>query len=165
MRILGIDCGSETAGWGVVEADAQGTTFIAADQVDLNRGEPLAERLLEFARQLRLVIEQFRPDEAAVEDVFHAKNARSALRLAHTRGAALLILAERGVPYAEYSPAQVKLSVTGYGRATKEQVRHMVEALLGVSLVSVAEDACDALAVALCHALRSGYSVGASGTL
>jgi crossover junction endodeoxyribonuclease RuvC len=94
------------------------------------------------------------PEEAAVEDVFHSVNAKSALKLAHVRGVALLLLAERGMPCAEYSPMTVKQSVVGFGRAEKEQVQFMVRSMLGEAAPAGEPDACDALAVALCHAAR-----------
>ena len=113
---------------------------------------PFEKRLLEIATALRSLIREHAPDFGAVEEVFHAANAKTALKLAHVRGVALLAIAEAGVGFAEYSPLEVKMSVVGYGRAEKGQVQTMVHSLLGLAAGDVrSEDACDALAVAICH--------------
>jgi crossover junction endodeoxyribonuclease RuvC len=114
---------------------------------------PLAERLLAISTELRSILEQYSPDSGAVEDVFHAVNARSALKLAHVRGVALLVLAEAQIPVGEYSPMEVKMSVVGYGRAEKAQVQLMVRSILSLER-QLPEDASDAVAVAICHATR-----------
>jgi crossover junction endodeoxyribonuclease RuvC len=115
--------------------------------------EPLAERLLAISKELRGIVGRCQPDCGAVEDVFHAVNARSALKLAHVRGVALLVLAEAGIPVGEYSPMEVKMSVVGYGRAEKAQVQLMVRSILALER-QLPEDASDAVAVAICHATR-----------
>lgn len=120
--------------------------------------DPLGTRLLSIARQLRLVIERFAPDCVAVEDVFHAVNARTALKLAHVRGVALLTVAESRLPLGEYSPMEVKMSVVGYGRAEKAQVQMMVKSILSLNH-ELPEDASDALAVAICHATRAAAAI------
>jgi crossover junction endodeoxyribonuclease RuvC len=114
---------------------------------------PLAERLCVISRELRGILTRHAPDSGAVEDVFHAVNARSALKLAHVRGVALLTLAEAGIPVGEYSPMEVKMSVVGYGRAEKAQVQLMVRSILSLDR-QLPEDASDAVAVAICHATR-----------
>ena len=119
---------------------------------------PFERRLLEIANGLREVIREHRPELAAVEGVFHAINAKSALKLAHVRGVALLVIAEAGVGLAEYSPLEVKMSVVGYGRAEKSQVQMMVRSLLGLSEAVQSLDASDALAVAICHAAHEATS-------
>jgi len=111
-------------------------------------------RLMEIAGGLRDVIREHRPELAAVEGVFYAVNAKSALKLAHVRGVALLVIGEAGLGLAEYSPLEVKMSVVGYGRAEKSQVQMMVRSLLGLDQIIESEDACDAVAVAICHANR-----------
>ena len=115
---------------------------------------PFEQRLLVIGNGLRELIRQHLPDAAAVEGIFHAVNAKTALKLAHVRGVALLAIAEAGLEMAEYSPLEVKVSVVGYGRAEKQQVQMMVRTLLHVSEAIPSEDACDALAVAICHATR-----------
>jgi crossover junction endodeoxyribonuclease RuvC len=111
-------------------------------------------RLLEIATGLRQLIREHEPEAAAVEGVFHAVNVKTALKLAHVRGIALLAIAEAGIGLAEYSPLEVKISVVGYGRAEKRQVQMMVQSLLRLPAAIESEDASDALAVAICHATR-----------
>jgi crossover junction endodeoxyribonuclease RuvC len=154
MRVLGIDCGSERTGYGVIESDGRLHSLIAAGTIRTSPKQSLGIRLAAIARELREVIARDHPAEAAVEEVFHAVNAKSALKLAHVRGAALLVLSEHAVPYAEYSPLTVKQSVVGHGRAEKEQVQFMVRMMLGDEVPAGQPDACDALAVAICHAAR-----------
>ncbi len=103
----------------------------------------------------------FAPDVVAVEEVFHAVNSKSALKLAHVRGAAMLVAAEAGLEVSEYSPLEVKISVVGYGRAEKQQVQMMVLSLLGINQQFASFDATDALAVAICHGTRAGFPVAA----
>ena len=106
---------------------------------------------------LRALIAQYRPDMAAVEEVFFAVNAKSALKLSHVRGVALLLMAEASIAFAEYSPLEVKKSVVGYGRAEKTQVQQMVASLLRLAAPLESEDASDALAIAICHATQAPY--------
>jgi len=113
---------------------------------------PFERRLLEIATGLRRIMGEHSPEFAAVEEVFHSANAKTALKLAHVRGVALLAIAEAGLKLAEYSPLEVKVSVVGYGRAEKCQVQMMVQSLLRLPEPIQSEDAADALAVAICHA-------------
>jgi len=154
MRVLGIDCGAEQTGYGVIESDGRRHRLIAAGVIRTNPRRSLAERLREIAGALRALIALHAPEAAAIEDVFCAANARTALRLAHVRGVALLSAAEAGLPVGEYSPMEVKMSVVGYGRARKDQVKMMVRSLLAVEQLPQSDDAADALAVAICHATR-----------
>lgn len=161
MRILGVDCGSERTGYGVIESDGRRHRMLAAGVIRTNPKSALNARLLEIARGLRDVIGEFAPEAAAVEEVFHSHNPKTALKLAHVRGVALLAIAEAGIELGEYSPLEVKTSVVGYGRAEKQQVQLMVKNLLGLSELQ-SEDASDAIAVAICHATRTGVGrVGA----
>lgn len=152
MRVLGVDCGTERTGYGVIESDGRDHRVIAAGVIRTSPKWPLPQRLLEISTRLRSVIQEHHPEAAAVEDVFVAANARSALKLAHVRGIALLAMAEAGLDAGEYSPLEVKISVVGYGRAEKQQVQMMVQSILGLPDKIDSEDACDALAVAICHA-------------
>src|SRR5208283_2257358 len=127
---------------------------LAAGVIRTDRKDPFERRLLEIAGGLRRLILEHAPESAAVEEVFYSTNVKTALKLAHVRGVALLAAAEAGLELAEYSPLEVKTSVVGYGRAEKCQVQVMVQSLLGVSGTIESEDACDALAVAICHATR-----------
>ncbi len=155
MVILGIDCGSERTGWGVIESDGRRHRVLAHGVIRAVASHRIEQRLARIAAGLRGVLEQHRPAEAAVEDLFYAQNVKTALKLAHVRGVALLAIAEAGVPLGEYSPLEVKMSVVGYGRAHKHQVELMVRSLTGIQDKFESEDASDALAVAICHATRS----------
>jgi len=152
MRVLGIDCGTERTGYGVIDTDGRTHSLVAAGCIRSSTRDPLERRLLHIASGLRGLFAEFRPDHAAVEEVFFAVNARSALKLSHVRGVALLAVAEASVAFAEYSPLEVKMSVVGYGRAEKMQVKQMVASILRLGDPIESEDACDALAIAICHA-------------
>ena len=150
-RVLGIDCGSSATGYGLIDSDGRRSTMVAAGVIRSRPQRPFPERLLHISQSLRELIQEYSPAVVAVEGVFHSVNSRSALQLGHVRGVALLIAAEANLPIHEYSPLQVKSSVVGYGRAEKRQVQQMVALLLRLA-EHPAEDAADALAVALCHA-------------
>ena len=152
MRILGIDCGSARTGYGVIESDGRDHRMLVSGVICTNTRWPFEKRLLEIATGLRRIMGEHAPEFAAVEEVFHSANAKTALQLAHVRGVALLAIAEAGVRLAEYSPLAVKVSVVGYGRAEKCQVQMMVQSLLRLPEPIQSEDAADALAVAICHA-------------
>ncbi len=147
--ILGIDPGSRVTGYGLIRVEGSRSQYLASGEVRVS-GDTLAEKLSHIFAAIGEVVETHHPDEAAVEQVFMHKNADSALKLGQARGAAICALASRGLPVAEYTPQEVKRAVVGGGRALKEQVQHMVRALLGVEEFS-SPDAADALAVALCH--------------
>jgi crossover junction endodeoxyribonuclease RuvC len=152
MRVLGIDCGTERTGYGVIDSDGRAHRLVAAGVIRTNPAEPLEARLLRVAGGLREVIRTYEPSAAAVEAVFHAANVKTALKLAHARGVALLAAAEVGIEVGEYSPLEIKTSVVGYGRAQKNQVQLMVRSLVGLDGPVLSEDASDAVAVAICHA-------------
>lgn len=132
--------------------------MVAAGVICTSPKSPFESRLLEIGTALRALILEHAPEFAAVEEVFHAVNAKTALKLAHVRGVALLTIAEAGVVFAEYSPLEVKMSVVGYGRAEKSQVQMMVQSLLQLPEVISSEDASDALAIAICHATHEATS-------
>ena len=155
MLVLGVDCGTQRTGYGVIESDGGGHKLIAAGVISTGARDPFGRRLREIADGLRAVIRRHRPQAAAVEQVFYAANVRTALKLAHVRGVALLAIAEAGLECGEYSPLEVKSSVVGYGQAGKRQVQVMVRSLLGLDAAIESEDACDALAVAICHATHA----------
>lgn len=148
MRILGIDPGSICTGWGVIEEHEQGIKVLASGEIRVGRGK-LAKRLASIYEHLVEVVETHRPDVAAVEEVFHARNTKSALVLGQARGVVLLAVGLAGVEIHEYSPRTVKQTVTGHGGADKRQIQRMIAATLGEAPDSL--DASDALAVALCH--------------
>ncbi len=132
--------------------------MVAAGVIRTNPRWPFEKRLMEIAAGLRDLIREHKPELAAVEEVFHAVNARSSLKLAHVRGVALLVAGEAGLGLAEYSPLEVKMSVVGYGRAEKTQVQMMVRSLLALPQPVDSLDASDALAVAICHATHEATS-------
>jgi len=155
MRVLGIDCGVERTGYGLIDSDGSVHRLVIAGCIVTSPKNPLNERLLAIARGLREVIERHGPAAAAVEEVFYAQNVKTALKLSHVRGVVLLAIAEAGIPLGEYSPLEIKTSVVGYGRAEKQQVKMMVHSLLRLDAEIESEDACDALAVAICHATHA----------
>jgi len=158
VRVLGIDCGTERTGYGIIESDGARHRMLVAGVIRTSAKWALERRLLEISNGLRTVLRDHSPEAASVEAVFFAANARSALKLAHVRGVALLAVAEAGVALAEYSALEIKVSVVGYGRAEKRQVQIMVQSLLGLAAPIDSEDASDALAAAICHATRAAFA-------
>jgi crossover junction endodeoxyribonuclease RuvC len=152
MRILGVDCGSVKTGYGVIDTDGRDHRLVAAGVIRVKPALPLCTRVFEISRELRALIQQHAPEAAAVEEVFYSLNVKTALNLAHVRGVVLLAISEAGLELGEYSPLEVKISVVGYGRAEKTQVQMMIHSLLALESPITSEDACDALAVAVCHA-------------
>jgi crossover junction endodeoxyribonuclease RuvC len=163
MRVLGIDCGTERTGWGVIESDGRRHSVLGHGVISLAVRDPFEKRLAAIAEALRLVIKQHAPVAAAVEEIFYSQNVKTALKLAHVRGVALLAIAQAGVALGEYSPLEVKMSVVGYGRAEKRQVQLMVRTLTGLGEAIESEDAADALAVAICHATCQAAGIRAAG--
>ena len=150
MRVLGVDPGTARMGWGVVEGDEE-AQLVAYGTLTTPAGQPLATRLYTLHQELREVVARYRPDTAALEELFFARNVRTAFAVGQARGAALVALAEAGLSVHEYSPLEVKQAVTGYGAAEKAQVQEMVRALLSLDEIPRPDDAADALAVAVCH--------------
>ena len=150
MRVLGVDPGTARMGWGVVEGNEE-LRLIAYGTLTTPAGRPLAGRLHTLYMALRDLISIHKPDTAAMEELFFARNVRTALAVGQARGAALVALAAAGLPVHEYSPLEVKMAVTGYGAAEKAQVQEMVRALLSLAEIPRPDDAADALAVAICH--------------
>lgn len=163
MRVFGIDPGSRYCGFGVVE-DVGGTRIRHLGHGVLSLGEerPIEDRLCDLHQGLMREIAEHEPDLVAVEDVFHAKNARSALVLGQARGVALLAAAQSGAKIRSFAPSVIKMAVTGSGRAEKEQVGRMVCVLLGIALPS-RMDASDALAAAICGVLRQHVPAAVAG--
>ncbi len=157
MRILGVDPGSITTGWGFIGGSPSSPELLESGVIHL-RGSDFASRLAVLRREFEALVERLHPDTSAVESPFHGANARSALQLAHARGVILAGLAAAGIEVAEYSPATVKKSVTGSGRADKTQVQTMVYRLLATQLRDKSNDLSDALAVALCHQASRSFS-------
>ena len=151
MKIFGIDPGSERTGYGCVETDGSRHRMVTCGTISSPASTAFPDRLLAIHLRLTALIAECRPDCVAVESLFFATNVRSALKLGHARGVAVLAAVEAGVPVFEYTPAEVKRAVVGYGRAEKPQVQQMVKLMLGLNVVPSPHDAADALAVAICH--------------
>ena len=151
MRIFGIDPGSVRTGYGCVETDGRRHRLIACGAITMAAGDSFPTRLAQIHRELALLLAAHQPDCVAVENLFHATNARSALKLGHARGVAILAAVEAGCEVVEYTPAEIKRAVVGYGRAEKHQVQQMIKLLLGLPKAPSPHDAADALAVAICH--------------
>ena len=153
MRVLGIDPGSETTGWGVVEGDSNGQKYCLVEYgvVKLSSSATFSSRLLKISRALEEIIDRLRPDACAIEEAFYSVNPKVILKLGQVRGVALLAAERAALEIGEYSPRLVKQTVAGYGNAEKQQVQQMVRVLLSLTAVPEPHDAADALAVAICH--------------
>jgi crossover junction endodeoxyribonuclease RuvC len=151
MLVLGIDPGTATTGWGLVRQEGETLTLVDYGTVSTSADAALPQRLQTIYRELGEIFARHRPAAVAVEKLFFNKNARTAMAVGQARGVALLAVADAGLPLHEYTPLEVKLSVCGYGRGSKEQVQKLVQLLLGLDFVPKPDDAADALAVAICH--------------
>jgi len=153
VRVLGIDPGSETTGWGVVEGDSSGQRYqlIEFGSIKLSASATFAARLLRISRALEEIIERLHPDACAIEEAFYSVNPKVTLKLGQVRGVALLAAERAALEIGEYSPRLVKQTVAGYGNAEKQQVQQMVRVLLSLTAIPQPHDAADALAVAICH--------------
>jgi len=165
MRVLGIDCGTEYTGYGVVELVGGGTLVcLASGAIKLSPREPLPVRLNRIYERLAELIREHQPEQVAIEDVFYAVNVKSALKLGQVRGVAMLAAATAGLEVAEYAPLSIKSAVVGYGKAEKQQVQHMVTLLLELAELPEPVDASDALAIAICH-LHTAATLHRQGAL
>ena len=158
MIVLGIDPGSETTGWGVIEGDARRYALVDFGTVKATPRERFAARLLKISVGIEELIERFSPDVCAVEEAFFAVNAKTALQLGHVRGVVLLAAERAGVEIAEYAPRLIKQTVVGYGAAEKQQVQEMMRVLLKMRAAPTPLDASDALAVAVTHLHHAGLA-------
>ncbi len=149
MRILGIDPGYGRMGWGVIEDDKNGWKLVASGCLETKASTPFLKRLQELRNCLQHVIETYKPDKAGVEQLFFAKNAKTAMDVGQARGVILVTLFDAGLPITEATPMQVKQSVVGYGKADKLQIQHMVALQLGLKNKKMQDDMADALAIAL----------------
>jgi crossover junction endodeoxyribonuclease RuvC len=155
MRVFGIDCGTELTGYGVVEVDDSARLtrlrYLCAGAIKLNKKDRGPQRLAQVYAELTALMKLWEPEMVAIEEVFFAANAKSALKLGQVRGVAMLAAANCGLPVAEYAPLAIKSAVVGYGLAAKEQVQFMVARLLELDEAPKPADAADALAIAICH--------------
>lgn len=157
MRIFGIDPGSTRTGYGCVETDGTRHRLLTCGALTPPAGSTFPERLHVIHEGLVRLLRETSPTCVVVENLFYSRNVRSALQLGHARGVAVLAAVQAGLPIVEYTPAEIKLAIVGYGRADKVQMQQMVKLLLGLKVVPTPHDAADALAAALCHA-HSGTS-------
>lgn len=160
MRVLGIDCGTEYTGYGVVDLVSDDRNdnrnhdrlvCVIFGAIKASPRDPMPARLSAISTGLLELIARHRPDRVAIEDVFYSANVKSALKLGQVRGVAMLAAASAGIEVAEYSPLSIKSAVVGYGRAEKHQVQQMVTRLLNLDQIPEPADAADALAIAICH--------------
>jgi len=152
VRIFGVDPGSAHTGYGCIDTSGGRHRILACGALSPPAQSAFAEKLRTIHDGLAALIAEHRPETVAIEDLFYARNARSALKLGHVRGVVMLAASEAGLPVVEYAPAEVKRAVVGYGRAEKQQVQQMVGLLLGLEPPPSRLDVTDALAVAVCHA-------------
>jgi len=157
MRILGLDPGTATTGYGIIDATDGHLQVVAYGVVLTPAGDPAPERLQSIFRQMNALLAEYRPDTAGVEQLFFGRNITTAIAVGQARGVLLLALAEAGVPVSEYSPPKVKEAVTGYGKAEKAQVQLMVRHLLDLAETPHPDDAADALAVAIAHSQHESF--------
>jgi len=151
VKIFGIDPGSERTGYGCIETDGSRHRVVICGAISASPTASFPQKLLRIHQRLAVLIAECRPESVAIESLFHSVNVRSALKLGHARGVAMLAAVEAGLPVFEYTPAEIKRAVVGYGRAEKPQVQLMVKLILELDAVPVPHDAADALAVAICH--------------
>ena len=151
MRVFGVDPGSIRTGYGCVDTDGRRHRLVVCGVIRAGDAGAFPDRLAVIYRELSTILHDCKAECVAIESLFHAINVRSALKLGHARGVAMLAAVEAGLPVVEYSPAEVKRAVVGYGRAEKTQVQQMIKLLLGLDSVPEPHDASDALAVAICH--------------
>lgn len=157
MRILGIDPGYGRMGFGVVEKKGSDWVYVVHGCVETKAKDKFADRLLELHAEIKQIINKYKPTHAAIEQLFFAKNAKTAMDVGQARGVILLTLFQASLPVAEYTPLQVKQAITGYGRAEKEQVQKMIIFLLGLTKKPLQDDAADALAIALTAGISAKF--------
>jgi crossover junction endodeoxyribonuclease RuvC len=160
VKIFGIDPGSERTGYGCIESIGSRHRLVICGSLSSPARATFPEKLMVIHAGLAALLARHRPECVAVETIFYARNVRSALKLGHARGVALLAASEAGLPVVEYSPAEIKRAVVGYGRAEKQQVQEMIRLLLGLEHAPSPHDVADALAVAVCHIHTRTSAVG-----
>ncbi len=164
MRIIGIDPGTICCGYGIVESQGKGkskkeTSYVIAGDIKLNRKAPMPDRLKKVYDSLKSIVHEYNPEQLCLEKIFYHKSIRSAFALGSVRGIVLLLAAENDIPVFEYNPTELKMALTGYGRAEKRQVKEMVKIILNIksSASALSEDASDALALCICHINSSTF--------
>jgi crossover junction endodeoxyribonuclease RuvC len=151
LRVLGIDPGTATTGWAIVEDDKKSPRLVACGCVNTSKLKTDADRLVEIGKDVRSLIKKYKPQEAAIEDLFFFKNLKTAITVAQARGVILYEIKKNIIPLFSYTPLQVKQALTGYGRADKNQIQLMVKNILKLKTIPKPDDAADAIAIAICH--------------
>ncbi len=151
LRILGIDPGTATTGWAVVEEVKKNPRLAACGCVNTSKLKSDAERLVEIGKDIRTLVKKYKPDEAAIEDIFFFSNQKTAVTVSQARGVVLYELKKNKLPIRNYTPLQVKQALTGYGRADKKQIQLMIKNILKLKAIPKPDDAADAVAIAICH--------------
>lgn len=151
MRTLGIDPGTATTGWGVVDEINKKPVLVEYGVIKTSKHDPMSERLNVISHELKLLFDKFKPDSVAVEKLFFSSNVTTAIKVGEARGVILLTAGTNGITPFEYTPLQVKMALTGYGLADKKQIQYMVKNILGLKEVPKPDDAADAIAIAVCH--------------
>lgn len=151
MKILGIDPGTATTGWAVVEEIKKNARLVGCGCINTSKFKSDADRLVEIGKDLATLIRKYKPDEASIEDLFFFKNLKTAITVAQARGVILYEIRKTGMPLFSYTPLQVKQALTGYGRAEKKQIQMMVKNVLKLKDSPKPDDAADAVAIAICH--------------
>ncbi len=157
MRTLGIDPGTATTGFGVVEEADKKLSLIDYGCIKTPSGLPMPDRLNMISAQLKDIIKDHKPNNIAVEQLFFCNNAKTAIKVGEARGVILLTASQAGLNISEYTPLQVKMALTGYGKADKKQIQYMVKNILGCKEVPKPDDAADAIAIAICHINSRGF--------
>lgn len=158
MRILGIDPGTATVGWAIVESVKGETVAVAYGHISTSKDLSLEKRLQEIRDDVCEIVKQYQPDAAALEELFFFNNQKTAISVAQSRGALLLTLADFGLILAGYTPLEVKQALTGYGKADKQQVQRMAKEILHLKAIPKPDDVADALAIALCHLHHASFA-------
>jgi crossover junction endodeoxyribonuclease RuvC len=166
VKVFGIDPGSRRTGYGCIDSNGQRHRLVVCGAIQTgDASAAFPDRLAAIYRQLTAHLRECRPDCVVIENLFHAVNVRSALKLGHARGVAMLAAVEAGLPVIEYTPAEIKRAVVGYGRAEKPQVQQMIKLLLGLDRAPEPHDAADALAVAICHVHQGAFGAARAARL
>lgn len=151
LRVLGIDPGTATVGWAILEEKKGGIKPVAYGHISTSPKKSEEERLLEISADVEKIIRKYRPKEAAVEKLFFFKNQKTVMEVSQARGAIVLTISQKAVSLSSYTPLQVKQAITGYGRAEKKQVQVMIKNILKLKNIPKPDDTADAIAIALCH--------------
>jgi crossover junction endodeoxyribonuclease RuvC len=152
MIILGVDPGTATTGYGIIRKEGQRHSLIKYGCILTPAKTPLSDRLVSIFDELSEIIDEYKPEQIAVEELFFAANSKTAIAVGQARGVILLAGKKKGLPVFEYTPLEVKMALTGYGRADKNQIQQMVKTLISLGEIPKPDDAADALAIAICHA-------------